>query len=171
MEFSRDGYKIRKNQHSQRSWINGCPKLGISLENRIISKFMVSKNVLLNSYFSIKKKWGRFPMIFDIENWLWKSNFVTFRKLPITRLFGTKETWRMKQTQRQIRVFNENPPYSFIWTYSFNWHLRVVGFVYKNFNGVDLNLVTSTTWHILFERNLMLGSSHLTLYKMFEWWF
>ena len=33
-----------------------CPKLGISLENRIISKFMVSKNVLLNSYFSIKKK-------------------------------------------------------------------------------------------------------------------
>ena len=42
-----------------------------------------------------------------------------------TRLFGTKETWRMKQTQRQTRVFNENPPYSFIWPYSFNWHLRV----------------------------------------------
>ena len=42
-----------------------------------------------------------------------------------TRLFGTKETWRMKQTQRQTRVFNENLPYSFIWPYSFNWHLRV----------------------------------------------
>ena len=42
-----------------------------------------------------------------------------------TRLFGTKETWRKKQTQRQTKVFNKNPPYSFIWPYSFNWHLRV----------------------------------------------
>ena len=42
-----------------------------------------------------------------------------------TRLFGTKETWRMKPTQRQTKVFNKNPPYSFIWPYSFNWHLRV----------------------------------------------
>ena len=31
-----------------------------------------------------------------------------------TRLFGTKETWRKKQTQRQTKVFNENPPYLFI---------------------------------------------------------
>ena len=30
-----------------------------------------------------------------------------------------------KQTQRQTKVFNENPPYSLIWPYSFNWHLRV----------------------------------------------
>ena len=43
-----------------------------------------------------------------------------------TRLFGTKETWRKKQTQRQTKVFNKNPPYSFIWPYSFNWHLRVL---------------------------------------------
>jgi hypothetical protein len=42
-----------------------------------------------------------------------------------TRLFGTKETWRKKQTQRETKVFNKNPPYSFIWPYSFNWHLRV----------------------------------------------
>jgi hypothetical protein len=42
-----------------------------------------------------------------------------------TRLFGTKETWRKKQTQRQTKIFNKNPPYSFIWPYSFNWHLRV----------------------------------------------
>ena len=42
-----------------------------------------------------------------------------------TRLFGTKETWRKKQTQRQTKVFNKNQPYSFIWPYSFNWHLRV----------------------------------------------
>ena len=43
-----------------------------------------------------------------------------------TRLFGTKETWRRKQTQRQTKVFNKNPPYSFIWPYSFNWHLGVL---------------------------------------------
>ena len=47
-----------------------------------------------------------------------------------TRLFGTKETWRKKETQRQTRVFNKNPSYSFIWPYSINWHLRVS----KNWN-------------------------------------
>ena len=46
-----------------------------------------------------------------------------------THLFGTKETWRKKQTQRQTKVFNKNPPYSFIWPYSFNWHLRVLTFL------------------------------------------
>ena len=43
-----------------------------------------------------------------------------------TRLFGTQETWRKKQTtHRETKVFNKNPPYSFIWPYSFNWHLRL----------------------------------------------
>ena len=31
-----------------------------------------------------------------------------------TRLFGTQETWRKKQTQRQTKVFNKNPPYSHV---------------------------------------------------------
>ena len=33
------------------------------------------KAVLLISYFSMKKKIGMIQMIFDIENWLWKSEF------------------------------------------------------------------------------------------------
>ena len=41
-----------------------------------------------------------------------------------TCLFGTKEIWRKKQTQRQTRVFHENPPYPFI------WHLRVCAFLF-----------------------------------------
>ena len=45
-----------------------------------------------------------------------------------TCLFGTKETWRKKRTQRETKVFDKNPPYSFIWPYSFNWHLRVLMF-------------------------------------------
>ena len=42
-----------------------------------------------------------------------------------TRLLGTKETWRKKHKLRQTKVFSKNPPYSLIWSYSFNWHLRV----------------------------------------------
>ena len=41
----------------------------------------VAKNVLLNWYSSMKKKLRTVPMIFDIENWLWKSNFGTFWQL------------------------------------------------------------------------------------------
>ena len=59
-----------------------------------------------------------------------------------TRLFGTKETWRKKQTQRQTKVFNKNPPYSFIWPYSFNWHLRVVR--------VDFFSNDESVWRIFF---------------------
>ena len=39
----------------------------------------------------------------------------------------------MKQTQRQTRVFNENPPNSFIWPYSFDWPLRVVKCMWLHF--------------------------------------
>ena len=34
--------------------------------------------------FFIDKKLRKIPMIFDIENWLWKSNFGTFCHLSIT---------------------------------------------------------------------------------------
>ena len=33
------------------------------------------KVVLLVSYSSMKKKFGMIRMIFDLENWLWKSEF------------------------------------------------------------------------------------------------
>ena len=37
--------------------------------------------MLLNGYSSMKKR--KIPMIFDIQNCLWKLNFCTFRHLPI----------------------------------------------------------------------------------------
>ena len=43
----------------------------------MLSKMSKRNNVLLNWYFSMKKM-IKIPMIFDIENWLWKSNFGTF---------------------------------------------------------------------------------------------
>ena len=44
---------------------------------------MLSKNVLLNWYSSMKNKMRKIPMIFDIENWFRKSNFGIFWHLPI----------------------------------------------------------------------------------------
>ena len=68
--------------------VASCQKLGIILENKVIKKLMLSKmsitkNVLLNWYSSMKKKLRKIRMIFDIENWLWKSNFGTFWQLAI----------------------------------------------------------------------------------------
>ena len=65
-----------------------------------------------------------------------------------TRLFGTKETWRKKQTQRQIKVFNKNLPYSFIWPYSFNWHLRVLQLpITKTLNLIRINFTNGNAIH------------------------
>jgi hypothetical protein len=44
---------------------------------------ILSKNVLLNWYSSMEKKLRKIRMIFDIENWLWKSNFGIFLQLAI----------------------------------------------------------------------------------------
>ena len=60
-----------------------------------------------------------------IARWRYNGNTLGCIIDEYTRLFGTQETWRKKQTQRETKVFNKNPPYSFIWPYSFNWHLRV----------------------------------------------
>ena len=43
----------------------------------------ITKNVPLNWYSSMKKKLRTIRMIFDIENWLWKSNCGTFWQLAI----------------------------------------------------------------------------------------
>ena len=69
-----------------------CQKLGIILvingfKNWFYQKMSITPNVLLNWYSSMKKKIRKILMIFDIENWLWKSNFGTFWQLPITPIF------------------------------------------------------------------------------------
>ena len=104
VEYSRKGYKIRKvfgKKSTVLKWnyqilrigvMASCQKLGISLvingfKNRFYQKMSISTNVLLNWYSSMKKKFRKIPTIFDIENWLWKSNFGTFWQLPITPIF------------------------------------------------------------------------------------
>ena len=69
------------------SVLANCQKLGIILvikwfKNWFYQKMPITKNVLLNWYSSMKKK-RNIRMIFDIENWLWKSNFGTFWQLAI----------------------------------------------------------------------------------------
>ena len=62
-----------------------CQKLGTILENKGILKLMFYQKIsITKSYFSIKKKFRKIPMIFVIENWLWKSNLGTFWHIPIT---------------------------------------------------------------------------------------
>ena len=59
-----------------------CQKLGMILENKVVQKLKLEKNGLLNWYsemiffFFFEKN----PLIFDIENWLWKYDFGTFDK-------------------------------------------------------------------------------------------
>ena len=43
-----------------------------------LSKKYFTKKVVLNWYFSVKKKFRKIRMIFDIENWPWKSDLGTF---------------------------------------------------------------------------------------------
>ena len=44
---------------------------------------MLSKNVLLNWYSSMKNKLRKIQIIFDIENWLWKSEIGIFQSLDL----------------------------------------------------------------------------------------
>ena len=77
VEFSREGYKIRKVFGSKSTvgkwnyWIlrigvvGSCQKLGIISENKVVNKLCyqkmsITKNLLLNWYFLMKKKWERF---------------------------------------------------------------------------------------------------------------
>ena len=49
----------------------------------MLSKNINTKNVLQNFYSSMKKI-RKIWIIFNVENWLWKSDFGTFWHLPIT---------------------------------------------------------------------------------------
>ena len=61
-----------------------CQKLAIILENKEIEKLMLSKNVLLYSYSSMKKKFRKIHLIFDGENSNSNSKFNDFISLQIT---------------------------------------------------------------------------------------
>ena len=53
-------------------------------KNWCYQKMSITKNVLIHSHSSMKKKFRQIRMIFDIANWLWKSNIGTFWKLATT---------------------------------------------------------------------------------------
>ena len=59
-------------------------KIIFDVENWCYQKKLITKNVLLNSYSSMKKKIRKIRMISDVETWVWKSNLGTFWHLPIT---------------------------------------------------------------------------------------
>ena len=62
-------------------WINGeLSKIGHHFSIKVIWKLILSKNVNNKRYapklvLFIEKRLRKIRMIFDIENWLWKSNF------------------------------------------------------------------------------------------------
>ena len=59
----------------------------------------ITKSVPLKSYFSMKNKFRKIRIIFEIENWLWKSEFCHFWQLLLNwpqdsktlLIFGLKE--------------------------------------------------------------------------------
>jgi hypothetical protein len=44
----------------------------------------------------MKKKIGKIRTIFDIENWLWKSQIGTFRSLDLERTLIYQKTFKIK---------------------------------------------------------------------------
>ena len=87
VEFSSGGYKIRRiwriNVPKGDYWIlriglmANCQKVGIIL---VTNKKCAPKLVFFN-----EKKMRKILMIFDIENWLWNSNFGTFWHSPLVQ--------------------------------------------------------------------------------------
>ena len=89
-EFSSMGCRIRNiylniNISKGNYWISRigvmwrCQKLSIGLENEVIWKLIMSKNVkhkkcVCKLIFFNEKKLSKIWMIFDLENWRWKSN-------------------------------------------------------------------------------------------------
>ena len=69
--------------------MGSCQKYSIILvrkwfKNWFYQKMSVTKIVLLNWYPSTKKELRKIGLIFDIDNWLWKSNFGIFWQLAIS---------------------------------------------------------------------------------------
>ena len=52
----------------------------------------ITKNMPLKWYSSMKKNFGKIRIIFDIENWLWKSGIGTFQPLDLERTLIYQKT-------------------------------------------------------------------------------
>ena len=98
VEFSSGGYKIRKifayvkiNIPKENYWIlriglmGRCQNLSIILVIKWFKNwfYVRNKKCAPKLVFFNEKKNRKIRMIFDIENWLWKSNFGTFWQLAV----------------------------------------------------------------------------------------
>ena len=97
--FKLGKYKLErflpKNQHTKRKLLNFESGELSKIRHHfslILSKMSITKNVLLNWYLSMKKKLEKIRMIFDIKNWLWKSNFGSFWQLAINPKLKTQNS-------------------------------------------------------------------------------
>ena len=88
--FFKRTYKISHPPRLWVSWIDlpsfaSSSKIWPNFSNKVFfswsyEKVILTKNVRLTYYSSMKKKFRKIRMIFDIENSLWKSNFRTLRR-------------------------------------------------------------------------------------------
>ena len=89
--------------------VASCQKLGIILENKIIYKLISSKNVNKKKsapkfvHILWWKKIRKIRMLFDVENWLWKSDFGTFWHLLITPITKFNDFIRLQL------IFSQKP--------------------------------------------------------------
>ena len=68
------------------NWVNSVKKWPSyykikCFKNCSCQKMSITEKLLLNWYFSMKKKIRKIRTIFDVENWLWKSEFCNFQQL------------------------------------------------------------------------------------------
>ena len=66
-------------------------------KNWSFQKMSMTRNVPLNWYSSMKKKLRKIRIIFDIENWLWKSKIGNFRSLDLERVLLYQNLFFMKK--------------------------------------------------------------------------
>ena len=88
--FFKRAYKISHPPRLWVSWIDlpsfaSLSKIWPNFSNKVFfswsyEKVILTKNVRITYYFSMKKKFRKIQVIFDIENSLWKSNFHTLRR-------------------------------------------------------------------------------------------
>ena len=89
------------------NWCSGeLSKLGIILiikwfKNWCYQKMSITKNVLLNCYYSMKKEMRKILMIFDV----WKSNFGTLWHVPTTPILTIQQFLLVILIFRQNFVF------------------------------------------------------------------
>ena len=63
----------------------------------------ITKHLLLNWYSSMKKNFWNIRIIFDVANWLWKSEFCNFQQLlckftqDLKKILGSSLTFTLKE--------------------------------------------------------------------------